>query len=111
MLFGYPIDITSESPIITGNKRFLQHAINLIQMFDTALNMLGPDIELLTDMLYDLGKKHVVYGVKKDLFPIMGDALIYTLDQTIPKHMNNENRDAWRKTFDAMSTDMLLAYN
>jgi hypothetical protein len=38
------------------------HAAYLIQMIDTALNMLGPDIELLTEIMTELGIKHVRYG-------------------------------------------------
>jgi hypothetical protein len=35
--------------------------------------MLGPDMELLTDILIDLGAKPVAYGVKtEDYYPIMG---------------------------------------
>jgi hypothetical protein len=56
------------------SKRFIMHAAYLVQMLDTVLNMLGPDIELLTEIMLDLGAKHLRYGVKPDMFPRMGEA-------------------------------------
>jgi hypothetical protein len=35
----------------------------MIPMFDAALNMLGPDTETLNEILNDLGKRHIKYGV------------------------------------------------
>ena len=55
------------------------HGAYLIQMLDTALNMLGPDIELLTEILTELGNKHERFGVKPSYYPPMGQALIKTM--------------------------------
>jgi hemoglobin-like flavoprotein len=110
VLFGYSPASNSESASVQNDKKFVQHAVGLIQMMDTAIAMLGPDIELLTDMLEDLGKKHASYGIATDLFATLGEALIFTLDQLIGKHMDNDTREAWKVTFKAMTTDMLRGY-
>jgi hypothetical protein len=47
---------------LSRSARFTKHAKYFIQMIDKALGMLGPDIELLTEILLDLGQKHVGYG-------------------------------------------------
>jgi hypothetical protein len=75
LLFGLPIDIDVESEEVLQSRRFLRHATYLVGTLDTALNMLGPDIELLTEIMLDLGVKHVTYGVKPEYFPIMGKVL------------------------------------
>lgn len=62
ILFGFPINVDVSDPEVLGGRRFIMHAAYLIQMLDTALNMLGPDIELLTEIMLDLGSKHVRYG-------------------------------------------------
>lgn len=41
----------------------LHHAVRMFHMFDAALNMLGPDTETLNEILADLGKRHIGYGV------------------------------------------------
>ena len=42
--------------------RFAYHAQHFIQMLDKALHLLGPDIEMLTDIFMEIGAKHVQYG-------------------------------------------------
>lgn len=82
----------------------------LIQMLDTALNMLGPDIELLSDILQDLGAKHVRYGVKPEMFGIMGDALVKTLEETLGSKVFNDNsKAAWKEAYAELSGDMINA--
>ncbi|GAX25643.1 hypothetical protein FisN_15Lh009 [Fistulifera solaris] len=106
-LFGFPIDIDVDSPELLSSKRFLAHAVYLLEMIDTALNMLGPDIELLTDIMTELGKKHVSYGVKPDMFPIMGDALIYMLRDVLGDEFTDATEEAWKETYGALSADMI----
>jgi methyl-accepting chemotaxis protein len=85
------------------------HAAYLVQMLDTALNMLGPDIELLTEIMQELGLKHVRYGVKPEMFPIMGDALLHTLESTLKDDFTEPVREAWVEIYSALSQDMIRA--
>jgi hemoglobin-like flavoprotein len=85
------------------------HAVYLIQMIDTALNMVGPDIELLTEIMTELGVKHVRYGVTPEIFPIMGDALLHTLETTLKGDFTDPIRDAWVEIYKALSQDMIQA--
>jgi hemoglobin-like flavoprotein len=85
------------------------HAAYLVQMLDTALNMLGPDIELLTEIMHQLGIKHVRYGVKPEMFSIMGDALVHTLETTLKGEFTDRIREAWLETYKALSEDMIRA--
>ena len=45
------------------SPKLIRHAKYFIQMIDKALQLLGPDSELLTTMLKELGQKHVKFGV------------------------------------------------
>ena len=58
VIFGFDrnADVSHE---LAKSPRFTKHAKYFIQMIDKALGMLGPDIELLTEILLDLGAKHV----------------------------------------------------
>ena len=62
VLFGFPIDVDTNSDELLTSKRFLAHASYLLEMIDTSLSMLGPDIELLTEIMEELGIKHIRYG-------------------------------------------------
>ncbi len=107
VLFGFPIDIDTDSAELLNSKRFLMHAAYIVQMLDTALNMVGPDIELLTEIMLELGAKHVRYGVKADMFPIMGDAIIIALRSSLKENFTKEIEEAWVETFRELSGDMV----
>jgi methyl-accepting chemotaxis protein len=109
VLFGFPIDTDPNSPELLNSKRFIMHAAYLIQMIDTALNMLGPDIELLTEIMTELGIKHVRYGVKPEMFPIMGDALMHTLQTTLKDDFTDDIKESWVEVYTALSQDMIRA--
>ena len=81
-LFGFPVDIDTKSAELLESKRFLVHSTHLLDMISSALEMLGPDIELLGEVLTELGQQHVSYGVTKEFFPFMEDALVLTLKGT-----------------------------
>ena len=108
VLFGFPIDIDPMSEEVAKSRRFVMHAAYLIEMIDTALQMLGPDIELLTEIMLELGTKHIRYGVKPAMFPIMGECLIETLEETLGE-MQPDVKEAWIETYDALSGDMVKA--
>jgi hemoglobin-like flavoprotein len=79
------------------------HAVQMITMFDKALNMLGPDTEILNEMLTDLGKRHIKYGVLPHYFPFMGHAVVYALKETIGDTMSPDVMEAWVEVYDELS--------
>jgi hemoglobin-like flavoprotein len=109
VVFGFPMDADPTSSELTSSKRFKMHSSYFIQMLDTALNMLGPDIELLTEIMLELGEKHVRYGVKPEMFPIMGDTLIATLEAALDSGLSETTKAAWTETYSALASDMIRA--
>ena len=71
--------------------------------------MLGPDIELLTEIMQELGVKHIRYGVRPEMFPVMGEALLITLEETLGVDFDDAIRDAWIETYAELSQDMIKA--
>jgi len=106
-LFGFPIDIDTDSQELLTSKRFLMHACYLVQMVDTALSMLGPDDSLLTEIMLDLGSKHKRYGVKPEMFAIMGEAIISALQNTLKDDFTDLVEQAWLEVFKELSGDMI----
>eukprot|EP00934_Nitzschia_sp_Nitz4_P008672 Nitzschia sp. Nitz4//scaffold19_size178191//46688//47298//NITZ4_001964-RA/size178191-augustus-gene-0.47-mRNA-1//1//CDS//3329540640//8662//frame0 len=107
-IFGFEKD-TEMTPEMVKSPRFVKHAKYFIQMIDKALGMLGPDIELLTEILLDLGAKHVGYGVKPEYYPSMGRALIHAVKQSLGDGFTDEMKDAWVEVYGALSYDMIRA--
>ena len=78
-------------------------------MIDRSLALLGPDIELLTTILLELGTKHRNYGVQPSYYPPMGQALLGTLEELLGDKYTPEINDAWVEVYQAMSYDMIRA--
>lgn len=79
-------------------------------MLDTALQMLGPDAELLSEIMAELGLKHVRYGVKAEMFPVMGESLIECLEETLKDSFTADVKKAWQDVFLSLTTDMMSSY-
>jgi hemoglobin-like flavoprotein len=108
-IFGFGSDPGPLSEKLVKSPRFVKHAKYFIQMIDKALGMLGPDIELLTEILLELGVKHVSYGVKPEYFPSMGRALLFAVKEREGAHYTDEVKDAWVEVYGALSYDMIRA--
>ena len=78
-------------------------------MIDKALSMLGPDIEILTEILMELGEKHVRYGVKPEYFPSMGRALIESVGEQLGDSFTPSMKADWVEVYGALSYDMIRA--
>lgn len=79
-------------------------------MLDSSVQMLGPDIELLTEINHDLGKRHVRYGVTKEMYFFMGEALIYMLEQKLGDDFTKETREAWEQVYAELAGDIMSVY-
>ena len=78
LIFGF----TGTNEDMLKNAQFARHARYFIQMIDKALALLGPDIELLTEILMDLGEKHVRYGGLVTVFVLL---LAFSFSSTLTK--------------------------
>ena len=92
------------------DKHLQLHAVAFIQMLDTVIEMLGPNIDLVTEMLGDLGAKHKKYGVHPKLFDRMGTCLLTVLEELLGHQFDDATREAWQETYAKMSQDMALGY-
>ena len=108
VIFGMSESMDTNSDEILKNPRFVKHAVYFIQMIDRALGMLGPNTEILTEIMLDLGEKHVRYGVKPEYFASMGRALIHAVASNLDKeNFTEEIKADWHEGYGALSYDMI----
>lgn len=112
LVLGFPKGLDLNSKEAFENPKFVKEAKlfvrNFIQMIDKALDMLGPDVEVLTEILLELGKRHVSYGVRPEWFPAFGRVLIEILEDALPaKIFTSEIKGDWIEVYGAISNDMI----
>ena len=92
--------------LIYKNPTFLKHAKGVVGMLDLAVNMLGPDLEPVTEALEDLGARHVQYGVIPAHYPIVGEALLKTLGAALGDAWTPTVEQGWTGIFGFVSSAM-----
>lgn len=60
----------------------------------------------LLSMLVSLGERHVHYGVRREHYDTVGEALMWTLDQGLGLLATAASRDAWRVTWEVVADAM-----
>lgn len=114
-LFGFAMSVDPRSANLLKSNRFARHAKFLLKMLDKTVDMLGAETtsddehgrgKRLTDVLVELGRKHVAYGVKPAFFPLMTQSVLAMLQDTI----GNPNIDAWNGVFSFLIVQMTSGY-
>ena len=106
--FGHGDDLDDE---FYKSPRLIRHAVHYMTMVDRAIALLGPDIELLTEILLELGANHQKFGVKSSFYPPMGQSLIMTLEKMLKDQFTPEIKDSWLECYQALAYDMIRAKN
>lgn len=67
------------------------------------------EADKLIPVLENLGRKHALYGVRKEHYDIVGTALLLTLRDALGKEFTAEARDAWAQMYDFVAGTMKRA--
>jgi hemoglobin-like flavoprotein len=108
LLFGFPLEMPIDSESLKDNPRFKAHSKYMIEMLGKALNMLGPDDELLTEIMSDLGKKHVQMGIENaSYYAVMGESLLLALSEILGSHFTQEVEESWKIVYGELTAAMI----
>ncbi|CAB9517765.1 Involved in oxygen transport in the brain. Hexacoordinate globin [Seminavis robusta] len=89
------------------NPKFLAFAAKFVRMLDLAVHMLGPDMEVVEEQMYDLGRSHKNYGVLPRHFDLMGQSLLYTLQGLLGSKFTPNTQKAWKNVYGFWSSTMI----
>jgi hemoglobin-like flavoprotein len=84
------------------------HARAVVSMFDSVLQMLGPDTDLVEEILSSVGQRHKNYGVTVAYFPFMGQALVNALKTTLGEAaFTKDHVEAWEEVYKELSSEIV----
>jgi len=77
-------------------------------MVDQAVEMLGPDLETVAEVLIEMGERHKIeYGVQPMYYPLLGTALLDQLEDELgPKIFTIRTRKSWLRVYRALAIDI-----
>ena len=80
-------------------------------MLDTVVEMLGPNAELVSELLGDLGSKHRAFGVNPKFFDVLGFCLLDVVEKMTGPTFDEATKEAWKAVYGAIAKDMVLGYD
>eukprot|EP00522_Entomoneis_paludosa_P006109 CAMPEP_0172441402 /NCGR_PEP_ID=MMETSP1065-20121228/1946_1 /TAXON_ID=265537 /ORGANISM="Amphiprora paludosa, Strain CCMP125" /LENGTH=150 /DNA_ID=CAMNT_0013190753 /DNA_START=182 /DNA_END=634 /DNA_ORIENTATION=+ len=90
------------------DPKFVKHSTSVIEMVTAAVKLLEQDdMDTLTSVLKDLGKRHALYDVLPAHYPIVGEALIMTLAAALGDAFTEDVKKEWLNIADVIFTTML----
>jgi hemoglobin-like flavoprotein len=63
--------------------------------------------EAVVPVLRELGRRHVGYGVRPEHYPIVGEALLWAIEQEVGEGFTPETEAAWRELYRLVSATMI----
>jgi len=90
------------------NKEFVAFARRFMGMLDMAIDMLGPDMDMVEEELQRLGIVHIGYGVMPKHYPLMGKALVEVLEEKLgSRFFSKQHHESWNTMYTFMSVSMM----
>lgn len=87
-------------PMFKNNIK--EQGMKLIQMLSVVVMSLDK-LDTLLPGIQAMGKRHVTYGVKKEDYTKVGEALLWTLEQFLGEDWTPEIKEAWVEVYALMS--------
>lgn len=91
----------SRSPMPEQSRKLLTMLSYIIARLDKLEDILGE--------VAKLAKRHTQYGVKDEHYAAVGSALLWTLQQGLGKHWNDDLAVAWTEVYTMLAGAMMAA--
>jgi hemoglobin-like flavoprotein len=106
-LFKFTEGFDDDDDALYSSPCLLAHARRVVSMLDIAVHMLGPDLEPVTYALEELGAKHTHYGVLPAHYPVVGKALLSTLETALGDVWTPTVQEGWTGIYGFISSTMI----
>lgn len=80
----------------------------LMNMLATAVENLS-NLDSLLPAVSDMARRHVDYGVLPEHYPLVGEALIWALQQGLGDELTTKDEEAWAEVYLLLATHMIDA--
>jgi hemoglobin-like flavoprotein len=107
LFYGRLFEIAPETRVLFTGDIQLQGE-KMMSTLGTILAQL-PSSTALEALLADLARRHVGYGVEPQHYALLGEALMWTLEQRLPSAQRAETFTAWQRAYEELSAAMIRA--
>ncbi len=102
-------EIAPETKVLFKTDDVAEQGMKIMQMLGVTIRSLN-DASTVTPLLHELGKRHIDYGVTREQYALVGDALLWMIEQCLREDFTPEVRAAWIAGYDLMTSMAISAY-
>jgi nitric oxide dioxygenase len=110
LFYGRLFEIAPESHQLFAHTDMRLQGRKLMQTLATAIGALDR-LEAIVPDLKAMGKRHIAYGVKREQYQQVGEALLWTLEQGLGADFTPELKAAWTKVYAALADVATSVYD
>jgi hemoglobin-like flavoprotein len=106
-MFTFGAEFEMGSDAMYESAKFHAHAHSVFGMVNAAVSLVETGHTCgLAEALVNLGAKHFCYGVTAAHYPIVGEALLYTLEQALQGGFTTEVLSGWKQVYAVIFSGM-----
>ncbi|KAJ7380386.1 hypothetical protein OS493_008842 [Desmophyllum pertusum] len=91
---------------LMNSRSLYLHAKRVMASVESAISALD-DAEVLVESLTNLGRRHQPWSVREEHFTVVGEALLWTLQDKLASACTSQVIEAWKELFNFISKTML----
>jgi nitric oxide dioxygenase len=110
LFYGRLFEIAPDSKELLKETDMKEQGRKLMQTIATAVCALYR-LEQVVPEIKNLGRRHIAYGVKKEQYAIVGEALLWTLEKGLGDDFTPEVKAAWTKVYTVLADTATTAYD
>lgn len=84
----------------------LIHGVQIVKMLDGIFAVIGPDEDILAEVLADLGEQHCKAGLSADHFTLLCRAFLEVLEKIMGDQWTSDIRDAWAQVIQVVNVEI-----
>ena len=111
VIFGFQPNQMNIAANPMSRMGLMVHGLRIVNMIDQILNLMGPDTDILNEILQEQARRHQKHGVKKEHFAHMGTAIRAALSKILDDDVfTTEVDNSWKEMFDILSATIVQSY-
>lgn len=110
LFYGRLFEIAPETKSLFKRTDMKEQGRKLMQTLATAVGALY-SLEQIIPVVEDLGRRHIAYGVKKEDYDSVGEALLWALEQGLGEDFTSEVEEAWAEVYGTLASVATSVYD
>ena len=104
-IYGFAVDKEVKAQ---GMQRMgiLIHGVQIVKMLDGIFALMGPDEDILTEVLADIGEEHCQMGLSPDHFTLLCRALLEVMEKIMGAEWTADISTAWFQVIQVINVEI-----